>query len=402
MTSTTKSVTDHFALWIRWRWFLIGVTFMAGLSTAIISSIVPKTYRSTTVVLPPYEAHMPFSYLGSVSVDIFGRNEIPAAGLVTLLRSRVLKDSVHNRIDLMEHYNQQDIELAYTAFNNHMQVKLESEAGFGAVNIIAIAVSIVDRDPEFSAKMVNTVVDVWDKLYTSISRRGASLRRRYVEESLDKASTELALYEDSLRAFQEQHGIAALQAQVEGTVSSAIALEEKVTDARITVQVLERLLQPGHPDLRRARLELQEYEQQLEQFQYPSDKESLRLPLGLAPEISLKYSRLYRRVKTLGAIQAILVQQFEQAKMQELKDTPALRIVDYGKVPIHKFKPKRLFLTLIAMISAFFISFLLIYFFDYIERVKGTEEYRWIDETIKHLRTDLLRVTRFIKPRSKV
>jgi capsule polysaccharide export protein KpsE/RkpR len=397
MTSTTRGVTDHIAIWVRWRWFLIGVTIIAGLLTAVISTIMPKTYRSTAIVLPPYEARMPFSYLGNVSVDIFGGNELPTAGLLTLLRSRALKDSVHARFDLIEHYNQDDIELAYRAFDDHLQVELESEANFGAVNIIAIAISVLDRDPESTARIVNLAVHEWDKLYVAISRRGASLRRQYVEQSLNETSMELATYEDSLRNYQEKHGIASLNVQVEGTVSSAITLEEKRIEAEVAVQILEKLLQPGHPDLRRSQLELEELEKQLRQLQEPSDEVTLLLPLGLAPEISLIYTRIFRRVKTLEAIQAVLVQQFEQAKMQELRDTPALRVVDSGQVPIHKFKPKRLVLTLVAMLSAFFLTLLLIYFLDYRERTRGTEEYRWVEEASAHIRSDFKRLSRFFR-----
>ncbi len=400
MTVSPKNLTGHIALWFRWRWFLIGITFTAALLTAIISTLAPKTYRSTAVVMPPPDGRSPFSFMEGISIDIFGRSEIPPFGLITLLRSNALKDRVHQRIDLMEHYQKGNLEEAYIAFEDHLTVELESETSLGSIKIHAISISVLDREPEFCAKLVNTIVEEWDGLFIEISRRSAGLRRQFVEENLLQTSAQLAAVEDSLRAFQEFHGIAALNVQVEGTVASAIALEQKITDARIVVSVLERLFGPEHPELKRAKLQLQELQKQQKRFQEPSDGETLLLPLGIAPEISLKYTRIFRRVKTLEAIHRILVQQYEQSRMQELKDTPALRIVDHGNVPIHKFKPRRLFLVLVSVISAFFLSLLLIYFLDYMQRVKGTEEYRWIEEINEHLKADRQRLCKFFRRKS--
>lgn len=400
MTVHPKSFTSHVALWFRWRWLLIGVTFTAALLTFVISSLVPKTYRSTAVVMPPYDGKTSFSFLEGISMDIFGSTEIPPFGLVTLLRSRALKDRVHERINLIEHYRKNDIEDAYVAFEDHLIVELESEASLGSAKIHAISLSVLDRDPEFCAELVNVIVDEWDGLFTEINRRSAGLRRQYVEENLLKTSADLASVEDSLRAFQELHGIAALQAQVEGTVESAIVLEQKITETQIVVQVLEKLFGPDHPELKRAKLQLKELQNQKKQFREPSEDETLMLPLGIAPELSLTYARLFRRVKTLEAIHQILVQQYEQAKMQELKDTPALRIVDRGNIPLHKYKPKRLFLVAISMISAFFLSLLLMYFLDYIQRTKGTEESRWLDEISQNLKSDLNRFLTFLRRKS--
>ena len=83
--------------------------------------------------------------------------------------------------------------------------------------------------------------------------------------------------------------------------------------------------------------------------------------------------------------------------MQEFKDTPAIRIVDYGEVPINKYKPKRAIMVIIASISALFLTLLAVYFFDFLDRTRGTDESQWLDEIINILRKDLLRLKRFLR-----
>lgn len=385
-------------MWVRWRWFLIGVILGAAVLTAVISSLIPKTYRSSVVVLPPYEGGASLPFLEGVSFDIFGTNEISSAGLVTLLKSRSLKDRVNERIDLREHYKKDLLEQAYKAFEDHLVIEIESEESFGAVSIIAFRIYVMDRDPEFCARLVNVVVEEWDDLYTDLNRRGARLRREFSEENLHKSNTELASAEDSLRRLQEKYGIASIEAQVEGTVTSAIELERKITEVRITLQVLEKLFQSSHPDVQRARLELKGLLDAQKKLKTAKAGEGLLLPLNLAPDINLEFSRQFRRVKTLEIMNGVLLQQYEQSSMQELKDTPALRIVDRGEVPEYKYKPKRAILVLIASLSALFFAVLLMYFLNYVETVRGSEEFHWIEEVVTHLKTDFQTLKNIFKP----
>jgi uncharacterized protein involved in exopolysaccharide biosynthesis len=392
MASAPKSLTEHITLLVRWRWFIIGVVFFTSVIMLAVVFLLPKTYKSTATILPPHEGGGALPFLEGLSIDIFGQNEVPTTALVPLLTSENLMNRVNERFDLVAHYEKEDIEKAYMAFEEHLEIEVETEETFGLVSIVAVAISVLDKDPEVCAELVNIIAEEWNTLFLEINRQGATLRRRYLEENLFKTSDELAIAEDSLRSFQERYGITSIEAQVEGTVEAAVALEQQILNSRIMVNVMGRIFQPGHPELQRATLELQELQRQQLEMRTSSDEQSLLLPIGLAPEIGLHYTRLMRRLTTLEALHTILIQQYEQAKMQELRETPSLRIIDPGRVPIHKYKPRRAILLIMSFISALFISILLAYLLDYFTRIKGTEEYKWIEETLSYLRSDFERI----------
>jgi|GEM_PF-3233280 len=394
MSPLPRSFTDHLALWFRHRWFLVKVFFLAALATAVISSLIPKTYRATAMVLPPFDGGTALPFLGGVTVDVFGANEVSAAGLATLLKSRALKDRVQSHIDLKEHYQKPDLERAYKAFENSLEIEMESEESFGAVSIIAFRLHVLDRDPEFAARLVNVVVEEWDRLTVDLNRRSASLRRQFTEENLRANTLELAATEDSLRRFQEQYGIASVEAQVEGTVTSGFLLEQRIIEARTEVQVLEKMLRSNHPELKRAHSMLQGLQEEQKRMRVAGETEGLMLPLNVAPEIGLQYARLFRSLTTLETIHAVLVQQYEQARMQELKDMPSLRLVDTGEVPLYKYKPKRALMVLMASFSALFLAVLVMYFNHYRMVARGTPETGWLDEITAGLKTDLGRLAR--------
>ncbi len=401
MSSLPKRFTDHIALWVRWRWFLFKVVFFAALLTAIISSLMPKTYRSTAIVLPPFEGGTAIPFLQGVTVDIFGSNEVSASTMATLLKSRTLKDRIQKHIDLKEHYKKDLLEKAYAAFEDAIEVELESEESFGAVNVIAFKIHVMDRDPEYCARMVNLLVDEWNNLVVELNIRGAQLRRQFVEENLKKNSEELFAAEDSMRSLQDKYGVANIEAQVEGTVTSSIALEQKIVEARIAVQVMEKLFQPNHPNLQRAKLELQGLLEEQKKLRSADAHQGLMLPLDLAPEISLEFARRYREVLTLETIHQVLVQQYEQARMQETKSMPALRIVDRGVVPEYKYRPKRIILVAVASLCAFFLAVVAMYFFNYADSVRGTSEYQWIEEAQKSLQSDFRRISRIFQRKNR-
>jgi len=396
MNTEPRRFVDHITLLFRWRWMILGVVFCSAVLTFVISSLVPKTYRASAVVLPPFEGGAALPFMVGINVDVFGVNEVPVSSMATLLKSRALKDRVNKRINLMEHYKKPNVERAYEAFESHLEVEFESEEGFATVKIISFKVHILDHDPQFCAELLNVVVEEWDRLCVELNRRGATLRREFVEESIHKTSRELAAYEDSLRVFQEEHGIAAIDVQLQGTIASAVALEQKIAEARINAEVLGKLYERNHPLLQRANLELQGLLQERAHLQTAAQSDGLLLSMGAAPEVGLVYYRLFREVKIYEAVYQVLMQQYEQAKIQELKDTPALRIVDRAEVPLYKYAPRRLLLTLIAALSAFFLAIVAVYSFNYLDRTRGTEESRWIADILDFLKADLDRARRLI------
>jgi capsule polysaccharide export protein KpsE/RkpR len=343
-------------------------------------------------VLPPFEKGVNLPFMGQLDIDVFGANEISSQGLLTLLKSRNLKDRINKRMDLVKHYHTKDLDLAYKEFDNHLAIEIETQESIGQISVISFAIHILDRNPQFAVDLLHVVLEEWDKFTIELNQNTAGLRRQFVEQNLREKGMELAESQDSLIAFQERNGLASIDDQVSGTVNSAMQLGRQIAETRVAVQVMEQLFQPDYPELQRARIKLQELLKEEEKIRTTGGESGLLLPLGTAPEIGLQFARLYYRTKMLETMSGILAQQYEQARFQELKDLPALRIVDRGVLPIRKYKPKRFILVLIASMSAFFLALLAVYFMHYIESVQGTEEQQWVSEAGASLKADYHRI----------
>ncbi len=78
--------------------------------------------------------------------------------------------------------------------------------------------------------------------------------------------------------------------------------------------------------------------------------------INQSPALMLQQSRLMRRTEILNAIYLQLEQQYELAKIQEIKDTPVINIEEWAKNPILKSGPKRLTGLIIIMFLSVLIS----------------------------------------------
>lgn len=78
--------------------------------------------------------------------------------------------------------------------------------------------------------------------------------------------------------------------------------------------------------------------------------------------------RLQREMEVQNTLYTFLVQQFEEAKLREARDTPTLQILDQARTPINRIRPVRTFMVYIAGIIGTFLGIFFAYSMEYIQR----------------------------------
>ena len=74
------------------------------------------------------------------------------------------------------------------------------------------------------------------------------------------------------------------------------------------------------------------------------------------PELSIQLYRLKREVEIQNNLFTFLTQQYEEAKIQEAKNTPTIQILDIAVTPQEKYKPMRVLIIVFAGIFSFLFS----------------------------------------------
>ena len=80
------------------------------------------------------------------------------------------------------------------------------------------------------------------------------------------------------------------------------------------------------------------------------------------PDLGVQLLRLKREVEIQNTLFIFLTKQYEEAKIQEAKNTPTVQVLDNALIPNIKYKPVRSRLLIIAFAFSSIFSMYFVYF----------------------------------------
>jgi uncharacterized protein involved in exopolysaccharide biosynthesis len=131
--------------------------------------------------------------------------------------------------------------------------------------------------------------------------------------------------------------------------------------------VLQRSVPQGDPQLRQKRIELEEMEDKISNIEQNNSEESDYLPgLDNIPGKGLDYIRLTRNVEVQSILYKFMIQQYEEAKLKESKNTPTIQVLDQPNLPEKKYGPPRM--KYLFVLGLAYLGTLIIYYYRRVER----------------------------------
>lgn len=318
-----------------------GISVFVGAVTAVavaVALLLPSWYTATSSILPPSDTSDSFGMMTSMiqtsalnSIGLLS-TQTPSDVVAEILKSRTLREEIIRRHDLMTRYRAKSLDLALKELEAHVGINV-NKAGL-------ITVSVEDRDPEKAAAMANDMVELLDKFNRETLNTKAKRSRAFLEERLTDVRGRLASAESTLTSYEKRNKMVA------STEAGAIGAIATVMAERMNLQVrrsyMASFTQPGSPALKEIDAQMNAYERQLGQL--PSLKqEGSRLLLD---------AEIHRRVFTL------LTAQYEDARLEELRDTPTLTVLDAARAPSLRSRPRRSLIVLAAAGLAVALSLL--------------------------------------------
>ena len=386
ITQDNEVLTDNLLLFWTNRIFFIKNTIIVAFISLIISLLLPKWYASKAVVLSSGAGK--FNFLSSISpipVANFGLSTIneDINNFIAILQSRTVKEYMVNKFNLVERYNQRDIEYAMEAFEEKMELEVTEEG--------TLEISIIDKDPIVAKQMVSEALIMLDQINQNIGMEAGRYNREFLEKRLSQNENNLEKAELDLKIFQEKTGIIDLVAQLSSTMQMSAQAYNSIFDAytelyakkietETQLAVAKTTLSINNPTLMQLEKLLNEQTFQLEQLMIELDAKlqyllssitptqvdnipniEFSVSFNSLPSLGLENARLIREVKMQSTIQEILIPQYEQAKLEETKNIPTLQLIDKPKVAINKAKPKRALIVIGSTLMSILVSFTFVY-----------------------------------------
>jgi tyrosine-protein kinase Etk/Wzc len=254
-----------------------------------------------------------------------------------------------------------------------------------------LTISVYDKDPQRAANMANYLVELLNNTNSELQVQNAKGNREFIEQRYQKNLADLRAAEDAMKAFQIKYGVVAVPEQTEATIKAGAEMYGKLAGKEIELDVLKRTASESHPGVVAAEVEVQEIKKKLRDMNSGSltagDDMNVLVPYKNAPELGAQYIRLYRNVQIQNKILEFIVPLYEQAKVEEQRNTPSVVVLDRASVPERKAKPKVLLVALIAFVVSGMASLLIVFSAEGVARVRTINPDKF-DGLVRAIRSD--------------
>ncbi len=368
------SLLDYWRVIEKRKFKIVLFALIVTCITFFISLKIPKKYQAEVTITPVMSSNnggitslmnqasaIPFigGQLGSLSGEAQKTMQF-----IAILRSRTLTEGVIQDLHLMPilFKDQWDSSKNNWKLDDASKIPhLEDGAALMASKSLKITdekknglikITVRLSDPQLAANIANHYIV---RLQDFIAYYGLTVvkrNRQFVEAQLQKNKMDYLEFSKKLSEFYTTNQISSVQSKLDVDVGK---LEE-------VPQTFEEF-----------RENLKDIEQQKDKIQNQlKGAERSGVVKNVPAQVYLQYLTLQREL--LGRTNALLLQQYEMAKIQEVKEDLAFQMIDKAIVPRSPVYPNIRLNVVVAFLGAIFLSVFVIFFNEYVQQVKAKEK----------------------------
>ncbi len=326
--------------------FLAAVSLLAGVLALGIGFLLPRWYQARAAILPPHESQPALAIRQSLVSALQLQSVLPYTAGVTLLdvylailNSDTLARSLVDRYGLREHYHQPLRVRAVAALRSHTTIMPREGL---------IEVTVEDKDPGMAADLANGYVAGLDSLFRS-TRSGAGRREReFLTDRVGRTEAALDSSEAALAAAQESTGVTALSQDLTEAAAAAGELLGRRLALSVRLEMLDVMGVGDSPVRRELQTELDAV-----------DSQASRLPL-----LGQDVARRLRDVRIQDTLFRALSQELEAARIEEVRNTPTVEVLDRAVPPDHHSRPRKGMMALAGAFAGLFLGMVWAVYWD--------------------------------------
>lgn len=286
--------------------------------------------------------------------------------------------AVADSFNLTQKYNKKNIELTLRKLRKHVGINLDDE---GTLTVFAEgetswfpSAESKEEARTLARDMTNFIIERLDQMNKRLRSERGRNSRIFIERRYHQNLEELEQAENVLKEFQEAHGILSMPEQTMATIQTGAEIKAQVIAKEVEMKMLLETVGPGHSEYLNSKLAYDVLDRKYNDFKSADSRgRDIFIPFEEIPNLGMQYLQLFREVMLQQKLLEFILPQYEQAKIQEAKDTPSLQILDKAIKPIRKHRPKR------AMIVIFF-TFL---------SILGSSTYFYLKPVLRSIREEL-------------
>ena len=319
----------------------------AALTGALLATALafwlPDSYTSRATMLPPQQqggsggaaaAVAALGALGGLAASL--NTKSPDELYVTLLTSDSLVRALDTRFKLRDRYGAEGFVRLKLSMADSVKVTPEKKAG-------VISIEVKDPDPDFAAQLANAHVEELSKILDRLAITEAQQRRDFYQKQLQATKDNLVKADLDFQKLQEQSGMLIIDKQAETLLSTIARVRAQIVEREVQMRVMLGTATPQNPDVLRLQAEIAAMRTELKRMENAQDStgDSVGTPAGKFPSVAGDYVRARREIKFQETLLESLLKQYELAKIDVAKESPAIQLIDPAHPPDRTSGPKR-------------------------------------------------------------
>ena len=384
---------DFLAVTVKYRWFLFLFVFIITAGATGYALLAPKWFLATASVLPAEKTDLLSSITGLSNLAkgfsaskglaaLTGRNS-ESDKYVAILKSATVTDDVIKKFDLKKEYDREDdyYEKVVKDWQSNFTLEIQDEGN--------LTISVLDKDANKAAEIANYLVSRLNEISTVLGVQNAKANREFVEKRYFQSVDDITKLETSMKLFQQKYGVIAVPEQIEATVKSMSSIYVDLYKKEIELNVLKQTYGNDHPMTSNAQIELNELQKKINQLNAGTDSSqkdvNLLIPFKKAPELGNEYLKIFRNLEIQYKILEFIQPLYEQAKIEEVRNTPSVLVLDRATPPDRKAKPKGTIYALVSFVSSILVGFFFVFLKELFIKFKKTdpEKHNYIFSQLK-------------------
>ncbi len=331
----------------QWWKLIAGSVLVCGIAAGVAAFLIHPQFKSVTAVFPSQPADL-FGASEGVSglVKSLTPKGIPGLSANTeldrylaILKSGRVVGDVIKKFDLVKVYD-------ITSYPAEMTAKkLMENTEFVEEPEGDLTIAVYDEDPQRAADMANFFVEDLNITNTELQSQNARANRAFIEERYNKNIQDIDAAQESLRVFQKRYGVIALPQQTEATIKAGAEIAAQLALKEVQLNVARRTLADDNPAVQQLRIEMQELRRKISEMntaEAAPGELNIFVPFASIPDLGSTYLRLYREGEMQYKILQFIAPLYEQARVEERRQTPSVIVLDRAGPAERKSRPKRL------------------------------------------------------------
>jgi len=382
-SSVAESITlvDLVATVWRQKWLVIIITAAAAVLSVLYSLSKPNIYTATSTLLPISGSTSALSqYAGLAAmagVSLPGASSAdPTVKIQAILNSRELATKVINELDLIPKLIKEPEKLKtisplsaalQTFQKNVFSVSVDTKTS-------VIKVSAKTKDPELSARIVNTAIDLLqqdlaNRVLTASGKNIVVLEQQAAEQ--EKKVREL---QNKMADYQKKNKLIAPQTQSQQGLDLYRSLIQQKITLEIQISSLENALSADNPKISQAKAQLAAIQKQIENFEKTGG--GVGPAMTETPKALFEYANMQAQLELATKIYGSLLTSVENLRLQDATEKVFVEVIDPAVPPELKSEPARATMCIVGTLAGGFASLLLAFARQALQKLIADPEVR--------------------------